>query len=95
MKSHNLADIDGQVGLDVEHFLDHKVSNIAQGLKALGRSDEANAFRNEYQSYVDRPAFKEDYESADNLVRRGSKAIRMAGFNKVDPMFDDEDDDID
>ena len=95
LKSHNLADIDGQVGLDVEHFLDHKVSNIAQGLKALGRSDEANAFRNEYQSYVDRPAFKEDYESADNLVRRGSKAIRMAGFNKVDPMFDDEDDDID
>ena len=94
LKSHNLAGIDGQVGLDVEHFLDHKVANIAQGLKALGRADEANAFRNEYQSYVDRPAFKEDYESADNLVRRGTKEIRMARYKNVQPMLNKEELDI-
>ena len=94
LKSHNLAGIDGQVGLDVEHFLDHKVANIAQGLKALGRADEANAFRNEYQSYVDTPFGKEDFESADALVRRGTKEIRMAGFNKVKPMLNKEELDL-
>ena len=79
---------------DAEHFLDHKVANIAQGLKALGRADEANAFRNEYQSYVDRPYAKEDYESADALVRRGTKEVRMAGFNKVQPMLNKEELDL-
>jgi hypothetical protein len=94
LKSHDLAGIDGQVGLDVEHFLDHKVANISQGLKALGRADEANAFRNEYQSYVDRPGFEEDYESADNLVRRGTKEIRMARYKKVQPMLNKEELDL-
>ena len=93
LKGHNLDEAEFQMkkyGLDVEHFLDHKVANIAQGLKALGRSDEANAFRNEYQSYVDKPYAKEDYESADALVRRGTKEVRMAGFNKVKPMLNKE-----
>ena len=97
LKSHNLDEAEFQMkkyGLDVEHFLDHKVANIAQGLKALGRSDEANAFRNEYQSYVDRPYAKEDYESADALVRRGTKEVRMAGFNKVQPMLNKEELDL-
>ena len=94
LKSHDLAGIDGQVGLDVEHFLDHKVANISQGLKALGRSDEANAFRNEYQSYVDRPGFEEDYESADNLVRRGTKEVRLARYKNVQPMLNKEELDL-
>ena len=94
LKSHDLAGIDGQVGLDVEHFLDHKVANISQGLKALGRADEANAFRNEYQSYVDRPGFEEDYESADNLVRRGTKEVRLARYKNVQPMLNKEELDL-
>ena len=97
LKGHNLDEAEFQMkkyGLDVEHFLDHKVANIAQGLKALGRADEANAFRNEYQSYVDRPYAKEDYESADALVRRGTKEVRMAGFNKVQPMLNKEELDL-
>jgi len=97
LKGHNLDEAEFQMkkyGLDVEHFLDHKVANIAQGLKALGRSDEANAFRNEYQSYVDKPYAKEDYESADALVRRGTKEVRMAGFNKVKPMLNKEELDL-
>ena len=81
---------------DIEHFLDHKVANVSRGLKALGRADEANAFRQEYQDYVDRPnlMFGEDYESANNLVNKGTKIIRMAGFNKVKPMLNKEELDL-
>ena len=77
---------------DIEHFLDHKVANVQRGLEALGRRDEAMAFRNEYQDYVDRPnlMFGEDYESANNLVNKGTKIVRMAGFNKVKPMLNEE-----
>ena len=81
-------------GLDVEHFLDHKVANIAQGLKALGRADEANAFRNEYQSYVDNPFGYENYESANNLVNKGTKIVRMASPSKVKPMLNKEELDL-
>ena len=97
LNSHNLDEAEFQMkkyGLDVEHFLDHKVANIAQGLKALGRADEANAFRNEYQSYVDRPYAKEDYESADNLVRRGTKEVRLARYKNVQPMLNKEELDL-
>ena len=83
-----------RTGIDVEHFLDHKVANVSQGLKALGRADEANAFRNEYQSYVDNPFGYENYESANNLVNRGAKIVRMAGFNKVQPMLNKEELDL-
>ena len=100
LKNHNydgIAELRDNInyhGLGVEHFLDHKVANISQGLKALGRDYEANAFRNEYQSYVDTPFAKEDFESADALVRRGTKEIRMAGFNKVKPMLNKEELDL-
>jgi len=99
LKNHNFDDKeirDNMMhrGLDVEHFLDHKVANVSQGLKALGRADEANAFRNEYQSYVDNPFGYENYESANNLVNRGAKIVRMAGFNKVQPMLNKEELDL-
>ena len=97
LNSHNLDEAEFQMkkyGLDVEHFLDHKVANVSQGLKALGRADEANAFRNEYQSYVDNPSGYENYESANDLVNRGTKIIRMAGFNKVKPMLNKEELDL-
>jgi len=87
-------DVIHNTGVDIEHFLDHKVANVQKGLEALGRSDEATAFRNEYQSYVDRPAFKEDYEGADNLVNKGTKIVRMARFNKVKPMLTEDELDI-
>ena len=100
LKNHNydgIAELRDEInhrGLDVEHFLDHKVANISQGLKALGRADEANAFRNEYQSYVDNPFGYENFESANNLVNRGAKIVRMAGFNKVQPMLNKEELDL-
>ena len=100
LKNHNydgIAELRDDInyhGLNVEHFLDHKVANVSQGLKALGRADEANAFRNEYQSYVDNPFGHENYESANNLVNRGTKIIRMAGFNKVKPMLNKEELDL-
>jgi len=100
LKNHNydgIAELRDEInhrGLDVEHFLDHKVANISQGLKALGRADEANAFRNEYQSYVDHPFGYENYESANNLVNKGTKIVRMASPSKVKPMLNKEELDL-
>ena len=83
-----------RTGIDVEHFLDHKVANVSQGLKALGRADEANAFRNEYQSYVDNPFGYENYESANNLVNRGTKEVMLARYKNVKPMLNKEELDL-
>ena len=71
---------------DAEHFLDHKVANIQRGLEALGRKDEAQAFKKEYREYTDHP-HGEDLVGADALVRRGTKIIRMADPSKVKPML--------
>ncbi len=70
---------------DAEHFLDHKVANIQRGLEALGKRDDAKAFRKEYREYTDRP-MGEDLVRADALVNKGRKIIRLAGFNQVQPM---------
>ena len=94
LKDEELEDYDDRK--KIEHFLDHKVANIKRGLNALGREDEAIAFGQEYQGYVDRPNLLqgEDYVSANDLVNRGTKIIRMAGFNKVEPMLTDEELDL-
>ena len=74
---------------DAEHFLDHKVANIERGLEALGRRDEAKAFKKEYREYTDHP-HGEDLIGADALVNKGRKIIRLAGFNQVKPMLNEE-----
>jgi len=74
---------------DAEHFLDHKVANIQRGLEALGKRDDAKAFKKEYREYTDRP-MGEDLVRADALVNKGRKIIRLAGFNQVQPMSDIE-----
>ena len=74
---------------DAEHFLDHKAINIERGLEALGRGDEAKAFMNQYQGYTDHP-HGEDLVGADALVNKGRKIIRLAGFNQVKPMLNEE-----
>jgi len=74
---------------DAEHFLDHKVANIQRGLEALGRKDESQAFMKEYREYTDHP-HGEDLVGADALVNKGRKIIRLAGFNQVKPMLNEE-----
>tara|TARA_Y100001937_G_scaffold3029_1_gene3915 strand:+ start:2864 stop:4021 length:1158 start_codon:yes stop_codon:yes gene_type:complete len=78
---------------DAEHFLEHQAANVKRGLKALGREDEALNFLNEFYDHVDKPTGA-DLVSANDLVNRGSKIIRMAGFNKIKPMLSDEELDI-
>ena len=94
LKNEELEDYDDRK--KIEHFLDHKVANVQRGLNALGRGEEAIAFGQEYQGYVDRPNLLqgEDYVSANDLVNRGTKIIRMAGFNKIKPMLSDEELDL-
>jgi len=74
---------------DAEHFLDHKAANIQRGLEALGREDESRAFRREYRGFTDHP-HGEDLVGADALVNKGRKIIRLAGFNQVKPMLNEE-----
>ena len=57
--------------------------------EALGRGDEAKAFKKEYREYTDHP-HGEDLVGADALVNKGRKIIRLAGFNQVKPMLNEE-----
>ena len=78
---------------NAEHFLEHQAANVKRGLKALGREDEAFNFLNEFYDHVDKPTGA-DLVSANDLVNRGAKIIRMAGFNKIKPMLSDEELDL-
>ena len=43
----------------------------------------------EYREYTDHP-YGEDLVGADALVNKGRKIIRLAGFNQVKPMLNEE-----
>ena len=67
-------------GANVEHFLDHKVNAIIQGMNAVGNTEEANMFKGLYEETVD----SGDLLAADDLVNQGRKIIDEHTMGDVD-----------
>ena len=67
-------------GANVEHFLDHKVNAIIQGMTAVGNEDLARGYKEIYQEIVERG----DLEEADDFVNQGRQIIDEHTFGDVD-----------
>ena len=67
-------------GANVEHFLDHKVNAIIQGMNAVGNTEEANMFKGLYEETVD----SGDLLAADDLVNQGRDIIDKHTAKDVD-----------
>ena len=67
-------------GANVEHFLDHKVNAIIQGMNAVGSTEEAQMFKGLYEETVD----SGDLLAADDLVNQGRKIIDEHTMGDVD-----------
>ena len=67
-------------GANVEHFLDHKVNAIIQGMNAVGNTEEANMFKGLYEETVD----SGDLLAADDLVNQGREIIDKHTAKDVD-----------
>ena len=66
-------------GAQAEHFLEHKVANIVNGMKAVGNIEEANIFQGLYGDVID----SGDLLAADDLVNQGRDIIRRHSFKDV------------
>ena len=66
-------------GAQAEHFLEHKVANIVNGMKAIGNVEEANIFQGLYGEVID----SGDLLAADDLVNQGRDIIRRHSFKDV------------
>ena len=60
-----------RAGDRVEHFLDHKVDAIHDGMQAVGNHEEANIFLGAYQELRD----AKKYSAASDLVKQGEGLI--------------------
>ena len=67
-------------GANAEHFLDHKVNAIIQGMNAVGSTEEAQMFKGLYEETVD----SGDLEAADDLVNQGRQIIDEHTMGDVD-----------
>jgi len=82
-KNKNLKDEelkDYTPGANVEHFLDHKVNAIIQGMNAVGNTEEAQMFKGLYEETLD----SGDLEAADDLVNQGRQIIDEHTMGDVD-----------
>ena len=70
-------------GAEVEHFLDHKVNAIIQGMNAVGNTEEANMFKGLYEETVD----SGDLLAADDLVNQGREIIDKHTAKDVDNKY--------
>ena len=66
-------------GAKAEHFLEHKVANIVNGMKAIGNVEEANIFQGLYGEVID----SGDLLAADDLVNQGRDIIKRHSFKDV------------
>jgi len=67
-------------GANAEHFLDHKVNAIIQGMNAVGSTEEAQMFKGLYEETVD----SGDLLAADDLVNQGRQIIDEHTMGDVD-----------
>ena len=70
-------------GANVEHFLDHKVNAILQGMNAVGNTEEANMFKGLYEETVD----SGDLFAANDLVNQGREIIDKHTAKDVDNKY--------
>ncbi len=70
-------------GAEVEHFLDHKVNAIIQGMNAVGNTEEANMFKGLYEETVD----SGDLLAADDLVNQGREIVDKHTAKDVDNKY--------
>jgi hypothetical protein len=70
-------------GANVEHFLDHKVNAIIQGMTAVGNKEEAFIFKKLYEETVD----SGDLLAADDLVNQGREIIDKHTAKDVDNKY--------
>ena len=66
-------------GANAEHFLDHKVNNIVDAMRSVGDSEQADRFREIYDSTVDN-----DLIAADNLVNEYRDVVKDMSFDDAD-----------
>jgi len=67
-------------GANAEHFLDHKVNAIIQGMTAVGNEDLASQFKGLYEETLDTG----DLLAADDLVNQGREIIDKHTMGDVD-----------
>ena len=63
-------------GANAEHFLDHKVNNILDAMRSVGDYEQADRFREVYDSTVDK-----DLIAADNLVNEYRDVVKDMSFD--------------
>jgi len=63
-------------GANAEHFLDHKVNNIVDAMRSVGDYEQADRFREVYDSTVDK-----DLIAADNLVNEYRDVVKDMSFD--------------
>ena len=66
-------------GANAEHFLDHKVNNIVDAMRSVGDYEQADRFREIYDSTVDN-----DLIAADNLVNEYRDVVKDMSFDDAD-----------
>tara|TARA_A100000164_G_scaffold330183_1_gene318427 strand:- start:52 stop:1236 length:1185 start_codon:yes stop_codon:yes gene_type:complete len=66
-------------GANAEHFLDHKVNNIVDAMRSVGDSEQADRFREIYDSTVDN-----DLIAADNFVNEYRDVVKDMSFDDAD-----------
>ena len=66
-------------GANAEHFLDHKVNNIVDAMRSVGDYEQADRFREIYDSTVDN-----DLIAADNLVNTYRDVVKDMSFDDAD-----------
>ena len=71
--------IDYTPGANAEHFLDHKVNNIVDAMRSVGDYEQADRFREIYDSTVDN-----DLIAADNLVNEYRDVVKDMSFDDAD-----------
>ena len=72
-------DVIHNTGVDIEHFLDHKVNNILDAMRSVGDYEQADRFREVYDSTVDN-----DLIAADNLVNTYRDVVKDMSFDDAD-----------
>ena len=65
-------------GAKAEHFLDHKVNNIVDAMRAVGDYEQADRFREIYDSTVDN-----DLIAADNFVNEYRDRVKDMSFDEA------------
>ena len=66
-------------GANAEHFLDHKVNNIVDAMRSVGDYEQADRFREIYDSTVDN-----DLIAADNLLNEYRDVVKDMSFDDAD-----------